>query len=144
MTVWKFALIIGIVYLIAGVSGFVPTLLRPVPDTAPPIAITAFYGVALGLFPVNFLHSLVHLAVGAWGIAASRSTRGGARAFAKTLAVFYGVLAVMGLIPTLNTVFGLIPLHGHDVWLHAGTAAIAVYFGWVHTATEAGSPKVAH
>ena len=22
------------------------------------------------------------------------------------------------------------PLHGHDVWLHAGTALIAAYFGW--------------
>jgi hypothetical protein len=26
--------------------------------------------------------------------------------------------------------FGLIPLYSHDVWLHAGTAAIAAYFGW--------------
>jgi hypothetical protein len=30
----------------------------------------------------------------------------------------------------LNNVFGFIPLHGHDVWLHAGTAALAAYFGW--------------
>jgi hypothetical protein len=36
----------------------------------------------------------------------------------------------MGLIPGLNNLFGFIPLHGHDVWLHAGTAAIAAYFGW--------------
>ena len=36
----------------------------------------------------------------------------------------------MGLIPGLNTVFGLIPLHGHDVWLHLILAAAAGYFGW--------------
>jgi hypothetical protein len=33
-------------------------------------------------------------------------------------------------------VFGLIPLHGHDVWLHLGTAAIAAYVGWRHEAGE--------
>ena len=36
----------------------------------------------------------------------------------------------MGLIPVLNTTFGLVPLFGHDVWLHAGTAALAAYFGF--------------
>lgn len=43
---------------------------------------------------------------------------------------FYGALAVMGLIPGLDTLFGLVPIFGHDVWLHAVTAAAAVYFGW--------------
>jgi hypothetical protein len=37
---------------------------------------------------------------------------------------------VLGLVPGLNTVFGLVPIHGHDVWLHAGTALAAAYFGW--------------
>jgi hypothetical protein len=27
-----------------------------------------------------------------------------------------------------------VPIHGHDVWLHAGTAIIAAYFGWVAAA----------
>lgn len=142
MTARNFALIIGIVYFVAGVLGFVPPLIFPAPDTAPGIGITAFYGYLLGLFAVNFMHNLVHLAIGAWGIAASR-TMGGARAFSKTLAVLYGVLAVMGLIPALNTMFGLAPLHGHDVWLHAGTAALAAYFGWFSTRTEADVRKAA-
>ena len=37
---------------------------------------------------------------------------------------------MMGLIPVLNMTFGLIPLYGHDVWLHAGIAAMAAYFGF--------------
>ena len=37
----------------------------------------------------------------------------------------YAVLAVMGLVPALNTVFGFIPIHGHDVWLHAVIALAA-------------------
>jgi hypothetical protein len=44
------------------------------------------------------------------------------------LMIFYGTLAVMGLIPVLNTSFGLIPILGHDVWLHALTALAAAYF----------------
>ena len=43
--------------------------------------------------------------------------------------MLYAVLAVMGFIPGVNTVFGSVPLFGHDVWLHALTAAIAAYFG---------------
>jgi Domain of unknown function (DUF4383) len=143
MSVRTFALIAGIAYLAAGVLGFIPQLLAPAPANAPQVGITAFYGYLLGLFPVNFLHNLVHLAIGAWGIAASRSV-GGARAYSKSLAVIYGILAIMGLIPALNTTFGLIPIHGHDVWLHAVTAAIAAYFGWASKPATVGRTTPAH
>ena len=59
----------------------------------------------------------------------------GARAWCKTMAVVFGVVTVMGLIPGLNTVFGLMPIHGHDVWLHGLFAILAAYFGW-RTAAE--------
>lgn len=49
---------------------------------------------------------------------------------ARTIAILFAVLAVMGLFPRLDTLFGLMPLHGHDIWLHAGTAALAAYVGW--------------
>jgi hypothetical protein len=75
------------------------------------------------------VHTAVHLAIGAWGLAAYIGMSD-TRVYARSLAVLYAVLGVMGLIPGLNTVFGFIPLHGHDVWLHLGTAAIAAYFGW--------------
>ncbi|MGZ9005823.1 MAG: DUF4383 domain-containing protein [Burkholderiales bacterium] len=145
MTSRNFAIVIGIAYLAAGVLGFVPALLSTPPAGAPQVSITAFYGYLLGLFPVNFVHNLMHLAIGAWGVAAAR-TAGGARAFAKTLTVIYGALAVLGLFPTLNTLFGLVPIHGHDVWLHAGTAIVAAYFGWFsvgRTETTAGSKAAA-
>ena len=124
-----FARVIGIVYLAVAALGLVPALLMPPPADAPPTAFTVLYGYLIGLFPVNVLHTAVHFAIGVWGIAAGRGTAS-ARVYARSLAILYGVLAVMGLIPGLHTVFGLVPLHGHDVWLHAGTAAIAAYFGW--------------
>jgi hypothetical protein len=124
-----FALVFGIAYLGAGLLGLVPAALRPPPPDVPPTSFTMMYGYLLGIFPVNVLHSAVHLAIGAWGIAAWRGLAH-PRVYAQSLAIFYGVLAVMGLIPGMNTVFGMLPLHGHDVWLHAGTAAVAAYFGW--------------
>ena len=125
----KFALIFGIIYVVAGLAGFVPAL-APHSHDMPPIAVDSFYGKALGLFPVNILHNLVHILIGAWGIIGSRSV-GGARMFGRGLAVFYLLLAVLGLIPSTNTLFGLVPIYGHDVWLHAGTALFAAYFGFV-------------
>lgn len=74
-----FALIFGIIYVIGGISGFIPAL-NPHHSDMLPIAVDSFYGRALGLFPVNILHNFVHLAIGVWGIIGSRSV-GGARFF---------------------------------------------------------------
>ena len=127
-----FALIFGIAYLLAGLLGLVPAALRAPPPDAPPTHFTMLYGYLLGIFPVNVLHSAVHLAIGAWGIAAWRGMSE-PQVYARSLALFYGALAVMGLIPGMATLFGMLPIHGHDVWLHAGSAAIAAYFGWRST-----------
>lgn len=129
MNTTTFALIIGIAYLGAGVLGLIPAALMPPPPDAPPTTFTVLYGYLLGIFPVNVLHTAVHFAIGLWGLMAWRRLQD-AKVFLRTLAILYGALAVMGLVPGLNNVFGFIPLHGHDVWLHAGTAALAAYFGW--------------
>lgn len=124
-----FALIFGIAYLGAGLLGLVPAALMPPPPDAPPTHFTLLYGYLLGLFPVNVLLSAIHLASGAWGLAAWRGMAE-PRVYARALAIFYGGLAVLGMMPGMNTLFGVLPIHGHDVWLHGGTAAVAAYFGW--------------
>jgi hypothetical protein len=129
MNTATFALLAGIAYLGAGLLGLVPALLIPPPAEAPPTSLGLLYGYLLGLFPVNILLTGVHLLIGAWGVAAWRGLSSPAL-FARSLALLFGVLAVMGMIPVLNTVFGWIPIHGNNVWLHAATAAIAAYFGW--------------
>jgi hypothetical protein len=129
MSIATFALIFGIAYLGAGLLGLIPAALMPPPADAPPTSFALMYGYLLGLFPVNILHSAVHLAIGFWGLMAWRGMVS-PHVFARSLALLYGVLAVMGLIPGMNTLFGMLPMHGHDVWLHAGTALVAAYFGW--------------
>jgi len=125
----SFARVIGIMFLTVGVLGFIPGLKSPPPLSAPHLAVEGGYGLLLGLFPVNWIHNLVHLAVGVIGWSSSR-TMVDARRFARGLTFFYGTLALMGVIPALNSLFGLAPLFGHDIWLHAGTAAVAAYFGF--------------
>jgi hypothetical protein len=123
------AFFLGIAYLSAGLLGLVSAALLPAPGDAPPIHFTVLYGYLLGLFPVNVLNSTVHLAIGVWGIVAGRGMTS-PKWYARLLAIFYGALAVMGVTPGLNTLFGMLPIHGHDVWLYAGTAGVAAYFGW--------------
>ena len=129
MNTSTFALIFGIAYLVAGLLGLVPAMLVPPPVDAPPTTFTLLYGYLFGLFPVNLLQTLINLAIGAWGIAAW-SGRASSVRYARSLAVFYGALAVLGLLPMTNTLFGVLPIHSNDVWLHAVSAVIAGYFGW--------------
>lgn len=129
MTAPSFALILGIFYLAFGVLGTLPSLLMPPPADAPPLEVTALYGHFLGLFPVNIVHDAVHAAIGLWGLAAWMGVVSSVR-FARTLTVAFGVMAVMGLIPGLQTFFGLMPVYGHDVWLNVLSAAAAGYIGF--------------
>jgi Domain of unknown function (DUF4383) len=129
MSTRTFALIFGIVFLAVGILGFVPGVVQPLHPGHPDVAGNA--GQLLGLFPVNELHNAVHILFGVWGLAASRSL-GGSVNYARGVAIIYAVLTVAGLVPNLDTMFGLVPLYGNDVWLHAVLALVAAYFGWVN------------
>ena len=128
------ALVSGIAYVAVGLLAFIPSL-TPLPFGPPPIAVDTGYGFLFGIFPINVLHNLVHLVIGVLGLLAYRSFPA-ARLYARGLAIFYGLLAIMGFIPGLNTVFGLIPLFGAEIGLHAVTAIISAYFGWLAPITS--------
>ncbi|HEX2493148.1 MAG TPA: DUF4383 domain-containing protein [Steroidobacter sp.] len=133
MTIHTFARVFGIIFLLVGIGGFVPGITQP--HDHPDLALKAGSGMELGLFPVNFLHNIVHLAFGVWGIAAAPAV-GSARLYARVVAIAYALLAILGLIPATNTALGLVPIYGHDIWLHALLAAIAAYFGFYRRITE--------
>lgn len=135
MAIRRFAFIFGLVYTLVGIAGFIPALLSPPPPDSPQLGVTALYGYLLHLFPVNILHTIVHLLVGLWGLGVAGSTER-ATMYAKTLAIVFALLTIMGVLPVANTVFGLLPLHGHDVWLHAATALISGYFGFFAQSAE--------
>jgi hypothetical protein len=125
-----FSMVMGIIFLVVGGMGFIPGLLtQPEHAVDHPMAVHAFDGYLLGLFHVNFWHSLAHLLFGILGVFCANSV-GHARGYARFVAIAYALLAIMGLIPGLSTLWGVMPLHGNDVWLHVAIAAVAAYFGF--------------
>jgi hypothetical protein len=129
MSTTTFALVFGVAFTLAGIIGMFPAALTPAPTQDPVLVLNVLSGYLLGLFPVNVLNSALHIAFGITGLAAA-TTEQRARLYARGLAVVCGGLGIIGMLPTLNTSFGLMPLYGNDVWLNLGAAAIAAYFGW--------------
>ncbi len=131
----NFALIMGIVFLSIGISGFIPFLVAK-PETIPSdLIIDTGYGKLMALFPINILHNIVHISFGIWGIAVYKNEVL-SRLFSRGLAVVYSLLAIMGLIPVANTSVGFIPIFGNDVWLHALIAVAGAYFGFIAPSQE--------
>ena len=132
------ALVFGIAFVTAGLAGFLPVFTHPMPGDAPHLHVEAAYGLLIGLYPVNLIHSLFHLAVGLLGIAAFVRPSF-ALIYIRGFAIVLAALTVMGLLPGLDTLFGLAPLFSHDVWLHGIEALAAGYVGWVMVAPSRSS-----
>jgi hypothetical protein len=128
-TIQRVAQIFGIGFIIVALAGFVASGMSMESDhTLAP--------KALGLFPVNLLHNIVHLVFGIWGLAAARSWSG-AKQFCQIAGVIYAVLIVVGFLAPDG--FGLVPLGGNDIWLHAVLALPLLYFGFMDKTTNAAS-----
>jgi hypothetical protein len=135
-TVQRVAQIFGVVFLLVAIAGFVAsgTNMDPNPATAPR---------ALGLFPVNLLHNVVHLLFGVWGLLASR-TFGQAKRYAQIAGVLYLLLTVLGFVAP--DTFGLMPIGGSDILLHALLGIVLAAVGFTArdrvTATPAADTDV--
>lgn len=118
----RFAQVFGIVYVVVGIAGFVPPLIAgTVPGAVGPLA-----GYLLGLFAVNWFHSVAHLAIGAAGLATYRSNPA-ARLYSLVIGLAYAALFLLGILSgSVATLGGLLPLNGLDDLLHVATAAVAL------------------
>ncbi len=136
MSTRTFALVFGIVFVAIGIAGFIPALVEPLHPGHPETMGTN--GQLFGLFPINEAHNLVHALFGVWGLAASRSLAASVT-YARSVAIIYALLTIAGFIPGLETLFGLVPLYGNDIWLHAILVLVSAYFGWVNRNPVAAS-----
>ncbi len=119
----RFAQVFGVIYLVVGVAGFIPVPPLLVGELPSPV-IGPFDGYLLGLFAVNWLHSLTHLSIGVIGLAVYRSPTG-AMSYALVLGIVYSLLFVIGLVAGLDAFGGLLPLNALDHILHILTAVVA-------------------
>jgi uncharacterized membrane protein len=139
------ALSIGVIYLILGLAGFIPafvslpgTSASYIPADISPNAYAMGFGYLFGLFPTNFLHNLVRVAVGLLGIS-SYTSSSSARIFNRAFAVGYAALAIMGLLPFAKSFFNLMPIFGNNVLLNAIAAIAAGYYGIIIPAKVMGA-----
>jgi hypothetical protein len=138
MNLRTMARVFGVVFLLVGVLGFVPGINQMIHGDDPHLMVEGpGHGMLLGLFHVNVLHNLVHILFGVWGLVAGGSL-GASRGYFRGVGIAYALLAVMGAIPVipLQYTFGLVPIHGWDVGLHAVLALAGLYLGFAAKATD--------
>jgi hypothetical protein len=120
--VQSIAALAGVVFLLAGLLGFVP-------------GITTGYGrmsfagessraELLGVFQVSILLNLVHLLIGVAGLVLAK-TAAGARTFLVGGGVVCLALWLLGLVGAL----GWLPANAADNWLHFAFGAVLVGLG---------------
>jgi Domain of unknown function (DUF4383) len=114
-TVQKASMIVGAVFLLVGVLGFIPGLTGNFDQLH--FAGHESEAMLLGLFQVSALHNIVHLLFGAAGIALAK-TATGARSFLLYGGIIYLVLFVYGLVVPQDSAGNFVPLNGFDNILH--------------------------
>jgi len=127
------ALIFGIVFLAIGVLGFFTsgTSMEADPMLAPQL---------FGLFPINALHNVVHLLFGVWGVVAARHWDS-ARTYCTVAGITYLALTLLGFI--IPSTFGLMPIGGNDIPLHAFIGIVLTGVGvTAKPRPEAGTPPL--
>jgi uncharacterized protein DUF4383 len=117
-TVQTVAFLFGVIYLAAGVLGFLPFLGGSYTQTN---------AALLGLFKINLAHNLVHVVIGIAGLAAASSIAN-SKTFCQIVGVILLVLGVLGLF--VAQPLGLLYIGGLDIALHLVSGAVLAYFGF--------------
>jgi hypothetical protein len=108
------AIVLGIVFIAVGVLGFFPNPLVS----------------SNGLFVVNTMHNIVHLASGAVLLAGAYTTLGAALAL-KIMGVVYALVAILGLVMGGDMLLGLVAMNHADHWLHVALAVVLLAAGFL-------------
>jgi len=112
----KAALVVGVVFLLLGLLGFIPAL---TPD-----------GKVLGILAVNGLHNMVHLLSGIAFLVASQRSDWSSLTF-KVMGVVYALVTVLGFLAgDGGSILGLIIVNTNDNILHLILTAAFLYFGF--------------
>ena len=124
------AAVVGAVFLLVGVLGFVPGITTNYSDMT--FAGHSSQAKLLGIFQVSVLHNIVHLLFGAAGLAMSRR-RDTARTFLVGGGAIYLVLWLYGLVVGQESSANFVPVNTADNWLHfvlgVGMIALGLLFG---------------
>ncbi len=136
--VQKAAWVVGALFLLVGLLGFVPGVTSSYGDLA--LAGHESEAKLLGIFQVSVLHNIVHLLFGVAGLAMSR-TLSGARTFLVGGGVAYLVLWVYGLVVDKGSAANWVPVNSADDWLHFVLGVGMIALGLVLTRRTAPATR---
>ncbi len=120
------ALVVGAMFLLVGILGFVPGITQNF--DALEFAGRESQAELLGVFQMSILHNIVHLLFGIAGIAAAR-TMAAARGFLIGFGAVYVVLFAYGMVIDRASAANFVPLNTADDWLHLGLGAGMILLG---------------
>jgi hypothetical protein len=121
-----FATLVGAVFLIAGIVGFIPGFTTHLGDIT--FAGHDSPSELFGVFQVSILHNLVHLAFGVVGLLAAR-TIAASRLFLVVGGLVYLVLTLYGAVVDKDSDANFVPVNRADDWLHLGLGVGMVLLG---------------
>lgn len=111
------ALVVGTVFVLVGIAGFVPGLTTD--HDRLQLAGHDSGAQLFGIFQVSVLHNVLHLALGAGGLAMARRT-GWAVGYLVVGGLAYLALWVFGMAVDPESSLNIVPLDDADNWLHLG------------------------
>jgi hypothetical protein len=120
------AAVVGAVFLLVGILGFVPGITANLGELT--FAGHMSGALLLGLFAVSVLHNLVHAAFGVAGLVLAR-TAGGARNFLVYGGLIYVVLWIYGIVIDLGGAANFVPVNTPDNWLHLALGIAMIGLG---------------
>ncbi|SJZ88384.1 protein of unknown function [Marinactinospora thermotolerans DSM 45154] len=123
-----FAAIVGAVFLLVGILGFIPGITT----NYDMMEIAGHHSEAklLGLFQVSVLHNIVHLLFGIVGLATAAVGAAAARMYLLIGGIIYLLLWLYGLAIDHESAANFVPLNNADNWLHLilGLGMIALWY----------------
>ncbi|MDQ0729121.1 DUF4383 domain-containing protein [Microbacterium sp. W4I20] len=125
-TIQKTALVVGLLFLVVAIAGFIPGLTHSAEHLHGAGADSE--AQLLGVFQVSVLHNLVHLLFGIAGIAAAIRPRI-SRLYLVIGGLIYLVVWIYGLVAVNNDQLNFLPVNDADNWLHLGLAAGMILLG---------------
>lgn len=120
-----FSLYGGVLMLMLGLIALVP-ILQGSAEGLPQLKVDTSYGLFLGVLPINVFNKFALIGFGLVGLWSSgKSSPRYSILYCQVVCYSMGALAVLGLFPATNTLGGIWPLFGAEVFAHLSFAVVA-------------------
>jgi hypothetical protein len=123
------ARILGVLLLAVGIAASVPAFAPAAAFDAPVLALDAAYRNLFGIFPFNAALEGAYVVFGACGLLAGMNFPVSVF-YCRAMMWIYLTLALLGVLPLMNSLFGAAPLYGYDVALHSFVTVAFAYGGY--------------